>query len=69
MKTIFKIKSLKKILFSTFLGYLIGVIISYINLFGSSQNAPLICAFGASAFAAVSLKNKYLDEPYKGKIK
>lgn len=57
MKTIFKIENLKRILLSTFLGYLIGLMISYINLFGSSQNAPLMCAFGATAFAIVSLKS------------
>ncbi|MEE9406572.1 MAG: hypothetical protein V3V28_00720 [Polaribacter sp.] len=69
MKTIFKIENLKRILLSTFLGYLIGLIISYINLFGSSQDAPLMCAFGATAVAVVSLKNKKLDLLYKGKIK
>lgn len=69
MKTIFKMENLKRILFSTFLGYLIGVVISYINLFGSSQNAPLMCAFGAMAFSIVSLKNKKLDLLYKGKLK
>ncbi|MCF6241573.1 MAG: hypothetical protein L3J74_09540 [Bacteroidales bacterium] len=69
MKTIFKIENLKRILFSTFLGYIIGVIISYVNLFGSSQNAPLMCAFGTMAFAIVSLNNKKLDVLYKGKMK
>jgi len=69
MKTIFRIENLKRILFSTFLGYLVGMAISYINLFGSSQNAPLLCAFGAAAFAVVSLKNKKLDMLYKGKVK
>ena len=69
MKKIFKIKNLKRILLSTFSGYLIGLIISYINLFGSSQNAAFMCAFAATTFAIVSLKNKKLDLLYKGKLK
>ena len=69
MKTIFKIENIKRVLLSTFSGYLVGMVISYINLFGSSQDAPLMCAFGAAAFAIVSLKNKKFDMLYKGKVK
>ena len=68
MKKIIKIESLKRILLAAFLGYIVGVIFSYINLFGSSQNAPLICTLGATIFAVVSLYNKKLDMLYKGKI-
>jgi len=60
MKTIFTIQNLKTILLGTSVGYLIGWLISYINLFGSSQNATLISAIGGTAFAIASLRNKIL---------
>lgn len=67
MKTILKIDNLKRILLSTFLGYLVGVLILYINLFGSSEGAPLMCAAGAMLFAIASLKNEKLDMLFKRK--
>ena len=60
MKTIFTIQNLKTILLGTSVGYLIGWLISYINLFGSSQNEQLICAIGGMAFTVASLRNKKL---------
>ncbi|WP_019038373.1 hypothetical protein [Psychroflexus tropicus] len=57
MKTILNIKIFKRVLLFTLSGYIIGLVISHINLFGSSQNASLMCAFGAMAFSILSLKN------------
>lgn len=58
MNEVFKKKNISSVLLSTFFGYLVGVIIAYINLFESSQNATWLCAVGASAFAIASLKRR-----------
>ena len=47
-----------EILISVFVGYLIGLAISYINIFGSSQNAPQICAMGSGVFSIMRIYNR-----------
>jgi len=47
-----------EILISVFVGYLIGLAISYINIFGSRQNAPKICAMASGVFSIMRIKNK-----------
>ena len=47
-----------EILISVFVGYLIGLAISYINIFGSSQNAPKICAMASGVISIMRIKNK-----------
>ncbi len=37
------------------IGYLVGVLISYINVFGTSEKAPLLCAVGAGIFGFFKL--------------
>jgi hypothetical protein len=39
------------IVLSIIMGYLVGELIKYINIFGSSEKAPLLCAMGAGAHA------------------
>ena len=36
---------------SIILGYLVGELIKYINILGSSEKAPMICAMGAGGYA------------------
>ena len=47
-----------EILISVFVGYLIGLAISYINIFGSSQNAPQICAMASGVFSIMRIYNR-----------
>ena len=47
-----------EILISVFVGYLIGLAISYINVFGSSQNATQICAMASGVFSIMRIYNK-----------
>ena len=42
-----------QIVFGVFMGWLIGLGISWLNVFGHSDNAPLICAV-AGGIAAIS---------------
>ncbi len=65
MKELLSVKTIKIILLSIFYGYLVGMIIAYVDLFGSSQNAPVLCAFGASLLTISNLKRKKLDSQFK----
>ncbi len=47
-----------EILISVFVGYLIGLAISYINIFGSSQNAPQICPMASGVFLIMRIYNR-----------
>ncbi len=55
-----------EILISVFVGYLIGLAISYINLFGSSQNAPKICAMASAVVSIIRIKNKTGERKIEG---
>jgi hypothetical protein len=54
----FNIQIIGEILISTIVGYLIGLAISYVNIFGSSQNAPQICAMASGVFSIVRINNR-----------
>ena len=54
-----------EILISVFIGFFIGLVISYINIFGSSQNAPQICAIASGIF---SIKRIYIRQNTKAEI-
>lgn len=41
-----------------FVGYIVGLLIAYVNVFGTSGNAPLICAMGAGSFGFYTLLSK-----------
>ena len=55
---IFNRQIIGEILISVFVGYLIGLAISYINIFGSSQNAPQICAMASGVFSIMRIYNR-----------
>lgn len=47
----FKRKSIEQVFVGIIAGWMIGLCISYLNIFGSSENAPLICALGGGIVA------------------
>ncbi len=49
------IAALKAILLHIAAGYLAGLVIGYINVFGSSQRAPFICAAFCGIYKAAEL--------------
>jgi hypothetical protein len=57
-------KIILQILFSIVLGWLVGSAINYINVFGSSEKAPLICAL---VLGAISL-GRLIRQQNEGKV-
>ena len=58
LKVKFNRQIIGEILIGVFVGYLIGLVISYINIFGSSQNAPQICAMASGVFSIMRIYNR-----------
>jgi NhaP-type Na+/H+ or K+/H+ antiporter len=58
LKVKFNRQIIGEILIGAFVGYLIGLVISYINIFGSSQNAPQICAMASGGFSIMRIYNR-----------
>ena len=46
-----------QILLSIFVGHLVGLGIFCIDIFGSSQNAPMICAMASGVYSLARLTN------------
>ncbi len=61
LKFLFSTNFIVKIGLSVLIGYIIGLLLSYINIFGSSQNAPLMCAIGAGIFSLMRIKREILE--------
>jgi hypothetical protein len=51
MKSKWNDNKISFIALSIIMGYLVGELIKYINILGSSEKAPMVCAMGASAYA------------------
>lgn len=65
MKKLFNIKTVGNIFLSIIAGYFVGELIKYINLFGGSQDAPLICAMAAGGASVLRFYNLKLKNPMK----
>ena len=65
MKKLFNIKTIGNIFLSIIVGYFVGELIKYVNLFGSSQNAPLVCAMAAGGASVLRLYNLKLKKTMK----
>jgi len=54
---IIKGKTIQKVVIATLIGYVVGEIIAYFNIFGSSEKAPLFCAMGAGVYMLFKMRN------------
>ena len=49
---------IKIVLFYAFIGLLVGKLIAYVNIFGTSQNAPKICTLFMAMYGLYAYRNK-----------
>ena len=52
-----RINIISKVVSASLIGCIIGEIIAYFNIFGSSQKAPLFCAMGAGIYMVFKIRS------------